>query len=94
MANEILMDQIETPEASSPQAGQRSRAAKMAGIGLAVIAAAAAGFYYVRMQGYESTDNAFLEGSVIQVSPRVGGQVLRVNVTDNQHVIPCFGCGW
>ena len=29
-------------------------------------------------RGYESTDNAFLEGGVVQVSPRVAGQVVRV----------------
>jgi membrane fusion protein (multidrug efflux system) len=54
---------------------------------LGVIAAVAGGIYYLHMmRAYESTDNAFIEGSVIQVSPRVGGQVLRVYVQDNQHV--------
>jgi len=43
-------------------------------------------WYYLRSQSYESTDNAFVEGDIIQVSPRVAGQVLRVHVTDNQHV--------
>ncbi len=42
--------------------------------------------YYLRARSYESTDNAFIDGDVIQVSPRVAGQVLRVCVTDNQHV--------
>jgi membrane fusion protein (multidrug efflux system) len=68
------------------QAGQRKRALRFAGIGLCAVAAAAGGLYYLHMRAYESTDNAFIEGTVIQVSPRVAGLVLRVNVQDNQHV--------
>lgn len=51
-----------------------------------VIAAAIALAYYLRSRSIESTDNAFIEGSVVQVSPRVPGQVVRVFVTDNQRV--------
>jgi membrane fusion protein (multidrug efflux system) len=43
-------------------------------------------WYYLRSQSYESTDNAFVDGDIIQVSPRVAGQVLGVRVADNQHV--------
>jgi membrane fusion protein (multidrug efflux system) len=53
---------------------------------LGVIAAVAGGIYYLHSRHYESTDNAFIEGDVIQVSPRVAGQVLQVYVQDNQHV--------
>ena len=80
MTSEILLD--ETAQVKPT----RKRAAKLIGIGLAVIAAVAGSIYYLHSRHYESTDNAFLEGSVIQVSPRVGGQVLRVLVQDNQHV--------
>ena len=80
MANETLVD--DTVKAKTP----RRRAARLAGIGLGVVAAVAGGLYYLHARAYESTDNAFMEGSVIQVSPRVGGQVRRVYVEDNQHV--------
>jgi len=53
---------------------------------LAFIAAGAAIAYYLRVRSFESTDNAFIEGSVVQVSPRVPGQVINVYVTDNQRV--------
>jgi membrane fusion protein (multidrug efflux system) len=42
--------------------------------------------YYLHSRHYESTDNAFIEGDVIQVSPRIAGQMLRIYVRDNQHV--------
>jgi len=56
---------------------------------LVVALAAAAGlsaWYYWQRRTYESTDNAFIEGAVVQISPRVFGQVSRVHVEDNQHV--------
>jgi membrane fusion protein (multidrug efflux system) len=51
-----------------------------------LIAAVAALIYYWHRRGYEVTDDAFIDGAIIQISPRVSGQVLRVLVTDNQHV--------
>jgi membrane fusion protein (multidrug efflux system) len=74
------------PVAKAVQAERRRRASRAAGFGLLAVAALAGGWYYLEAQSYESTDNAFIEGTVIQVSPRVGGQVLRVHVRDNQHV--------
>ena len=55
-------------------------------VALILIGVAIAVWYYFRSQSYESTDNAFVDGDIIQVSPRVPGQVLRVHVADNQHV--------
>ncbi len=86
MTSETLSNDLTQHEAPAPRTGRKKRAARLAGIGLAVIAAVAGGAYYLRSRSYVSTDNAFLEGSVIQVSPRIGGQVLRVAVEDNQHV--------
>ena len=36
--------------------------------------------------GYESTDDAFIAGHVVPVSPRVAGHVAKVYVSDNQSV--------
>jgi membrane fusion protein (multidrug efflux system) len=55
-------------------------------IALVLIGVVIAVWYYLRSQSYESTDNAFVDADIIQVSPRVAGQVLRVHVADNQHV--------
>ena len=53
---------------------------------LIVVLIIAAIAYYIHSRSFESTDNAFVEAAVIQVSPRVSGQVVRVNVADNQRV--------
>jgi membrane fusion protein (multidrug efflux system) len=56
-------------------------------LGLAVLAGGAYGWSYWRWaQVHESTDNAFIDGHIVQVSPRVAGHVAKVNITDNQFV--------
>jgi len=70
---------------SSAEAGRKAKMRNLMIAGGVVLAAAAIG-YYIYSQGHESTDNAFIEGNVVQVSPRVPGQVLHVYVNDNQHV--------
>ena len=46
----------------------------------------AAGFYVVKEMQYESTDDAYVETTTVNVAPRVSGQIEEVYVTDNQHV--------
>jgi membrane fusion protein (multidrug efflux system) len=53
---------------------------------VAVIGAAVGLGYYLHRKGFESTDDAFIDGGIVQISPRVPGQVAHVLVTDNQHV--------
>lgn len=51
-----------------------------------ILAVVAGTGYYLYSRAFESTDNAFIDGSVVQISPRIPGQVLSVYVQDNQHV--------
>lgn len=55
-------------------------------VSLAVIALVLGFLYYLHSLSYESTDDAFIEGHVIAVSPRIYGHVARVYVNDNQRV--------
>ena len=55
-------------------------------IGGVLLAAAVAGGFVAANRGWVSTDDAFIEGHVVAVSPRVKGRVLRVLVEDNQFV--------
>jgi membrane fusion protein, multidrug efflux system len=75
-------------EAMPPPPRKRGRPNKilLAGIaGLVVLIAVI--FYYLRcVAPYESTDDAFIDGYVTLISPRVPGQVARLMVTDNQEV--------
>jgi membrane fusion protein (multidrug efflux system) len=56
-------------------------------IAVVLLAIVAAGvWYYLESRQWESTDDAFIEADVTQISPRVAGHVLKVEITDNQEV--------
>jgi membrane fusion protein (multidrug efflux system) len=52
-------------------------------VGLLLVAA---GVYIVHELQYESTDDAYVETTTVNVAPRVSGQITEVFVKDNQHV--------
>jgi membrane fusion protein, multidrug efflux system len=55
--------------------------------GVVVLVGLPVGIHYYRyVKSYETTDNAFIEGHIIPISPEVAGHVLKVHVTDNQEV--------
>ena len=43
-------------------------------------------WYWLEGRWYESTDDAFVDGRPVLVSPQVTGSIVNVNVTDNQIV--------
>jgi membrane fusion protein (multidrug efflux system) len=51
-----------------------------------VIGAVAAIIWYLHARNYESTDDAFIDGHPVAVSPQVSGNIVSVPVTDNQIV--------
>lgn len=42
--------------------------------------------YYLHAISHESTDDAFIDGHIIQISPKVSGHVTKLHITDNQQV--------
>ncbi|XYD03615.1 HlyD family secretion protein [Methylorubrum populi] len=56
--------------------------------GLAVLALGVAVYFYwlINLHPYETTDDAFVDARSFTVAPKVGGYVVAVPVTDNQHV--------
>lgn len=55
-------------------------------IGIGIVAIALAGTYFVNEMQYESTDDAYVETTTVNVAPKVSGQIEEVFVTDNQFV--------
>jgi membrane fusion protein (multidrug efflux system) len=53
---------------------------------LIVVGVIAAILWYLHARHYESTDDAFIDGRPVLVSPQVTGSIVGVNVTDNQIV--------
>src|ERR1700722_8852665 len=55
-------------------------------LGLIAIGIIAGIAWYLHARHYESTDDAFIDGRPVLVSPEVTGSITSVNVTDNQIV--------
>ena len=55
---------------------------------VALVALGVAGYLYwqVYLHPYETTDDAFVDARSFTIAPKVGGYVVAVPVTDNQHV--------
>lgn len=63
------------------------RPAFMLVAGLVLVAALVFGLrYWSYARAHESTDDAFIDGSVVQVSPKVSGYVVKLYVKENQEV--------
>jgi membrane fusion protein, multidrug efflux system len=56
-------------------------------VGCLVLVAAIGGLvYWLEVRDYETTDDAFVAARSFSIAPKVGGYVVDVPVTDNQHV--------
>ena len=56
-------------------------------LGLVLAALTVGGvLYWLNARHYESTDDAFIDGHISQVSPQIGGRVVAILVRDNQMV--------
>jgi membrane fusion protein (multidrug efflux system) len=53
---------------------------------VAIVALAIGVLWLLGLRGIERTDDAFVEGHLVFLSPRVGGHVVEVAVEENQHV--------
>lgn len=53
---------------------------------LSLVTLIGATVYWLSVRDYESTDDAFIAARSFPVAPKVGGYVIEVPVTDNQHV--------
>jgi membrane fusion protein, multidrug efflux system len=53
---------------------------------LAVAAVAYGSYWALVLNHYESTDNAYVQGHVVQVTPQLGGTVVAIGADDTDHV--------
>jgi membrane fusion protein (multidrug efflux system) len=63
------------------------RPAVLAAASIVLVVGAIIGLrYWLYARSHESTDDAFIDGHIIQISPKASGYVAKVYVTDNQQV--------
>jgi len=65
---------------------QKHPVAMIVCLGLIVLGIIAGVAWYLHARHYESTDDAFIDGRPVLVSPQVTGSIIKVEVTDNQIV--------
>ena len=75
-----------TPETPSVPQGKRKRALS-AVAAVVVLAGIGYGAYWALvLNHFETTDNAYVQGNVVQLTPQVGGTVIGINADDTDHV--------
>jgi membrane fusion protein (multidrug efflux system) len=82
---ETVLEELESTEPEPPK--KKRRRFLVPAIVVAILALVTSGtLYYLHARHFETTDDAFIEGHVIAISPRIAGQVQQVLVNDNDHV--------
>jgi membrane fusion protein (multidrug efflux system) len=76
----------EEPAKRQKKQGRRSLRVTLFILLLIPLAAVAGAYYYARGQNYQDTDDAFIDGHIINVAPKVSGRVDHVLVKDNQTI--------
>jgi membrane fusion protein (multidrug efflux system) len=72
------------PEQKALEAPKKSRRGII--IIVVLVLVVAAGFFYWRSTYSEDTDDAQINGHLMQISSRISGQVIKINVDENQFV--------
>lgn len=74
--------------AAAPATGNPARRKALGAVAAAVaLGAVGYGAYWALvLNHYESTDNAYVQGNVVQLTPQVGGTVVAINADDTDHV--------
>ncbi|MDQ2747601.1 MAG: efflux RND transporter periplasmic adaptor subunit [Acidobacteriota bacterium] len=77
----------DAPEENEETAPKKSRKIPIIiGVAAVIIVAIAGTVYWLYARQYESTDDAFIDGDVVQISPKVAAYVTKVYVDSNQEV--------
>ncbi|WP_336693574.1 efflux RND transporter periplasmic adaptor subunit [Delftia acidovorans] len=78
------------PAAASPAANPQGRRKGLTLIAAAVAVAAVAwgGWHWMVARNYQTTDNAYVAGNVVQITPQIGGTVISIGADDTDYVKP------
>lgn len=72
--------------AAGPVVQRKSPLPRIIGLGILGVVVFGGGYYWLAHRGEESTDDAFTDGRVVTVAPKVAGLVVQLAVDDNQRV--------
>ncbi|MBS7456365.1 HlyD family efflux transporter periplasmic adaptor subunit [Coralloluteibacterium stylophorae] len=82
-----MTTEANTSNPTSPKPGGRRRLfLRLLGLVLVVAAIAAAAWYLLVARWHEETDDAYVQGNVVQITPMVGGTVVGIDAEDGMLV--------
>ncbi|MCE9657021.1 MAG: HlyD family efflux transporter periplasmic adaptor subunit [Burkholderiales bacterium] len=78
---------VPPPAAAAPAGGSRRKTALLGVAGAVLLAGLAYGAYWALvLNHFESTDNAYVQGNVVQLTPQVAGTVISIAADDTDFV--------
>ncbi len=85
-ASDAESPKIQAPAGNPPGLSRRRKMVRWGAVGLLIVAMTVGIPYYIHSLSHESTDDAFIDGNIVPISPRVAGHVAHIYVKDNQWV--------
>jgi membrane fusion protein (multidrug efflux system) len=76
---------MNAPETKSANPARKKALTAVAAV-VATAGIAYGAYWALVLNHYESTDNAYVQGNVVQLTPQVGGTVVAINADDTDHV--------
>ena len=74
------------PAAQAAANPKRRQALTAIAVAVLAVGAAYGGWYWINGRHYESTDNAYVQANVVQITAQAGGTVLAINADDTDFV--------
>jgi membrane fusion protein, multidrug efflux system len=81
-----MSNQTQDPAAAPARNPRRKKALTSVAIAVAVVGLAWGGYEWLVGRHHESTDNAYVQGNVIQITPQIGGTVMAIYADDTDFV--------
>ena len=80
-----MSQETSSPTVAAPPNRRRALLAALAGV-FVLAGVAYGGYWFVHARHLESTDNAYVQGNVVQITPQIGGTVLAIQAEDTDFV--------
>jgi len=84
--NDAQQNQAAAEQATADRKSRRRKGLTVLAAGVLVVGAAWGAYEYLVASHYESTDNAYVQGNVVQITPQIGGTVLAIYADDTEFV--------
>lgn len=80
------MNQTTTPASSAPASSRRGKLLRGLAVVVVLVLIALAIWYFLVGRWHEDTDDAYVQGNLVQITPMVAGTVVRIDADDGMRV--------